>query len=455
MDLSEPQGYPGLYMQTATVISYFTEREVESEANHRRYALSQGADHRVIDVSDGPQGPRLRALQRYEALSAAMEDLPAGQHILLLSESAAIVADMPLTSIVGDRDMLLVSTSSEVPQVNVQFWRNTPCSREVVRDLVGRCRLGGGPFVSEASLLERLPCQPWHQTVEGVIPVMHAGPNLDPRWSVLPTFALSIENSGDPSAEIGLVPRFRHTLIRHINECNTCGKNFFDFGIPAPEAQDDRSTINAGRPVAFVTLYTPEIAGFGRIAESNFSEYCLLHGHTLHVHRGIPREIGLSGAGNWTKPWLLHAYLAHHEWVIWLDADVLFADMDAAIARLLIGKDRLLTADVGQWPINSGVVGFRHTDANRKMLHDLMMTVASLPDRSSVYAGNGDQHYFIELLRQHRMLNREEILSWRAINTPWYWRDRDSYVVHYLGMWWKMREMMMRYDEAHRIGSKP
>ena len=167
-----------------------------------------------------------------------------------------------------------------------------------------------------------------------------------------------------------------------------------------PDEAAERSTYNPGRPIALMTLYTPNIGSYARVAERNFRRYCDTHGYTLYVHRDIPAEIGLNATGNWFKPWLLHAYLQHHEWVVWLDADVLIADQQKALAPLLEGRDWLLAHDLGQWAFNSGVMAFRRTERNDAMLRDMMTTIAALHDRSSVYASDGDQLHFIRAMER-------------------------------------------------------
>lgn len=75
----------------------------------------------------------------------------------------------------------------------------------------------------------------------------------------------------------------------------------FSFDHDAAETPDEsakRSACNPGRPIALVTLYTPNIGSYARIAKRNFRHYCDAHGYTLYVHRDIPAEIGLNPTGN-------------------------------------------------------------------------------------------------------------------------------------------------------------
>ena len=103
---------------------------------------------------------------------------------------------------------------------------------------------------------------------------------------------------------------------------------------------------------------------------------------------------------------------------MWLDADVLIADQQKALAPLLEGRDWLLAHDLGQWAFNSGVMAFRRTERNDAMLRDMMTTIAALHDRSSVYASDGDQLHFIRAMERDGQLDGEGVADLVSFNTP-------------------------------------
>ncbi|MCX4159625.1 MULTISPECIES: hypothetical protein [Paraburkholderia] len=140
--------------------------------------------------------------------------------------------------------------------------------------------------------------------------------------------------------------------------------------------------------------------------------------------------------------------MQHHDWVFWLDADVLVTDLQRRLEPMLKNKDYLLAHDVGGWKFNSGVMGFRSTAQNREMLRRLMADITVLADKSSVYASNGDQFYFIRAMERALLLDEQAITDLVSINTPWMLRRPDSFVVHYYGMWPEMRAMLMAHDNA-------
>lgn len=429
------------------VVSHFRRQAAASLVNHRRYAAMHGYRHAFVDATAMPAQPQWQLLYKYETLLNTLRRVQTDELVLLLGEDAAIVDPMPLDTLMTGRDRLLVRTSShDLPQVDVQVWRNTQAVREMLHVLLTRCRLGGEPVYAEAELFSGEETLHYTTLIDGACPVMQAGYNFDPQWSRHGTFAISIDDVPQDPRRKGATARFRDVLVDHINRRRAAGQPLFSFPEHALAETAERSTCNPGCPIALVTLYTPNIGVYGRMAEHSFRRYCEAHGYTLHVHRAIPVEIGLVASGNWFKPWLLHAYLQHHEWVVWVDADVLIAGWQRRLEPLLSGRDVLLAHDIGQWEFNSGVMGFRRTALNDVLLQGMMAEIVGLPDISSVYASDGDQLYFIRALRRAGALDEAAIVDFVELNTPWLFRRSDSFMVHYYGMWPEMRAMMMAHD---------
>jgi hypothetical protein len=429
------------------VLSHFRKTAPASLQNHRDYAMRLGYQHHYNDATQMATRRPLSLFYKYEWLLDTLRRVAEGESVLLLSEDAAIVKPVPLERLLGARDWLLVRVSGHAfPQVDVQIWRNTPAGRATLEQIVLRCRLGGEPLNCEAALFEAIETVHHLNLIDGICPVTGAGYNFDPVWSRIPTFAISIDDTPERPENKDVTPRFREVLVSHLNRHLACGLPLFDFSSYPKPPTEERSVYGAGSRVALVTLYTPNIDAYGRIAEHNFRRYCEVHGYTLYVHRDIPREIGLDASGNWFKPWLLHAYLQHHEWVFWVDADVLIADQTRSLDSVMEGRDCVLARDAGQWAFNSGVMGFRRTERNEAMLHDLMNDIAGVADRSSVYASSGDQLYFIEAMTRAGLLSEDLVLDSTVFNTPWLLRRPDSFIVHYYGMWTELRAMMMAHD---------
>lgn len=435
------------------ILSHFSSLAPASLANHRHYARMHGYRHEFVDASAMPQTLPLRALYRYEVLLNRLRHAQAGQLVLLLSENAAIIDPFPLERLMAGRDMLLVRTDEhDLPQVDVQIWRNTPEIRDIVLRLVKMSRVGSlERLASEASLFAGLETRHYVAFIDGICPVMQSGYNYDPLWSRIPTFAISIDDQPQNPELKAITPRFRDALVEHVNRSKAAEISIFpssDNEQSIASGAAERSTYNPGHKIAIVTLYTPNIESYACIAEANFRRYCEAQGYTLYVHRDIPQEIGMQAFANWFKPWLLHAYLQHHEWVIWLDADVLITNQRQKLEPLLAGRDWVLAHDIGQWLFNSGVMGFRHTERNDTMLRELMEEITAIGDKSDTYASNGDQDYFVKAIKKSWQAKFGDITDVVSFNTPWIFRQPDSFIVHYYGMWHSMRAMMMAHDNA-------
>jgi hypothetical protein len=433
------------------VLSYFCRPAPPSLANHRRYADQHGYRHEWVDASSMPDSLQSRCLYKYQVLLHALRRAEPNELLLLLSEDAAIVDPVPLEGLMDGRDWLLVRTESELlPQVDVQIWRNTTAVRESILEIFRRCRLYE-PIVPEAELLARLDTHPWGLRIAGAVPVMQAGYNVDPLWDRERTFAISIANAPawPPNPQkLGPNPRYRDVLVDRLNWSKATGFPTFSFPEYATGETAEHSVYNPGQPIAIIMLYTPNIASFARIAEHNFYQYCHRHGYTLYVYRDIPADVGANTKGNWAKAFLLDSHIAQHEWVIWLDADVLIAGMDLKLESMLEDRDLLLAHDIANWRFNSGVMGFRRTARNEAILKDLITEIRSVDDKSGIYASGGDQHYTIMVLERHGLLNDDVVMEQVSVNTYWEYRRPDSFIVHYAGMWYSMRALVMAHDNA-------
>lgn len=446
------------------VVSYFTRPSPPALANHRRYAAQNSYDHRLIDVSASHTAQQLTALYKYESLLLVLSEAPENALVLLLTENAAIVTPTPLERLMAGRDRLLThSPGQSCPFLDVQIWRNTPDSRLTLRNKKLKLHCGGGVPPDEWELMSDCADMDYMHQIDGVNVIVPAGANFDPVWARQPTFAISM---GDPPIDgdfnhqsfprlIWRSPRFNDALLDHINHCHLSGAQPLRFAAREIDSGDALSVHNAGAKIAFVMLYTrdPRVAAFGQIAEESFKRYCDRHGHALYIYRGTPDEPDFDGAGNWYKPIVLRRAMEAHEWVVWVDADTMVADQSRPIAPLLEGRDRVLAPDLGAWPFNSGVMAFRNTPEHRALFDDMIAHFKQLPDKSSVYASEGDQFHFIGALRDRGLLNPEDdVVSFVKINTPWMFRSADSFIVHYYGMWFEMRTMMMAYDDAQMGG---
>jgi hypothetical protein len=424
------------------VISLLFDRARAALVNHRHYAREHGYRHVELDLSElSGSNNAVRWLYKYETLLRHLQQAQPNEIVLLLSENAALLRSTPLTDLMAGRDWLLVCSDSDLPQTDILMFRNTPTVREKVADLVGRCRYGVVLPEREAGLLHNFTACPVQHRIGDVFVVVPAASNLQSVWANWPAFSVSIQDDKQHR-------RFRTALLEHINECRARGLPYLTLTDTGVRETSAHSVFQPNRPIAIVTLYTPNVVGYGRIAEANFRRYCERQGYTLYVHRDIPAQLNDGKtSGNWFKAALLREYLPNHQWVFWLDADVLINDMNQRLEPFTHGRQTVLARDMGTWRFNSGIMGFQRNQQNYDAFARVIDECARLEDKSHVYASQGDQHQFIRAFEE---LPDVHVSSFIDINTPWIYRRPDSFMVHYFGMWEDNRALMMDHDLRHR-----
>jgi hypothetical protein len=421
------------------VISLLFDHAPATLVNHRHYAREHGYRHVEIDLSElSGSSDHARWLYKYETLLRHLAQAQSNEIVLLLSENAAILRSMPLPEMMAGRDWLIVCVDSELPQTDVLMFRNTQAIREKVADLVERCRFGVVLPEREAGLLHAFTACPFqHRVGDDVHFVLPAASNLDSIWAKWKVFSISVRDEKQHR-------RFRTALIEHINECRVRGVPYMTLADTGVREASAHSVVQPNRPIALVALYTPNVANYGRIAETNFTRYCERHGYTLYVHRDIPAQLNDGKtSGNWFKAALLREYLPDHQWVFWIDADVLINDMNQRLEPFTHGRDTVLARDAGTWAFNSGIMGFQRNQQNYDALARVIDECAKLEDKSDVYASMGDQSRFVQTLEERPDLH---VSSFIDINTPWIYRRPDSFMVHYIGMWNDNRALLMDHD---------
>jgi len=153
--------------------------------------------------------------------------------------------------------------------------------------------------------------------------------------------------------------------------------------------------VNPGKKLALVTLSCSEpgipAPEYAKVSERNFREYAQHQDVTLYIHKAIPSELkGLHST--WTKPYLVLRHLPQHEYISWIDADMLISKD----FRIPVGEDVVVYNDPGAWHFNAGFITFRNSEKTIAFLHAVIARCEALDDRSSLYINGSDQTQFIE-----------------------------------------------------------
>ncbi|WP_250535966.1 hypothetical protein [Caballeronia sp. AZ10_KS36] len=434
---------------TTRVISFFASRDAHASfENHRRYCAHRGYAHEFVDAS-GIGWTHLRMLLKFQTLLRALRAAADGDFVLLLTQDCLIVSDIACESLMSDaeRDALIVSMGDAESDAVIgafQLWRNTPASRALAERLCAGARFGGA-LASESSLLRMTAPLGYMTQIDGVHAVVPAAWHIDPMWARVRVFAIALADIPDAPPNEPVHAGLRDLIASHVNACQAKGEAYLT--LPASDvAEDAYEALRPDARIALAMLYTPNIRAYGAIAERNLRRYCARHGYALHLYREIPHESPHGASGNWLKPWVLRRHLPQHEWVFWIDADVLVIDQSMPLERLLDNRDRLIAMDMS-WQFNSGIMGFRRTQANFDVLGEVEQAIGGVADKSSTYASGGDQDTFIRVLSRHRMAGDAELVDCITLNTPYQLQRADSFMVHYMHMWPSLRALAMHHGD--------
>jgi hypothetical protein len=426
---------------TTRCLSIFQFDAPEVLNNHKHYAARSGYRHETL-VLAGIQTQTHRLLMKYEAILHHLRGMPEMAALVCFSEDCLVLNPFPVETMLEGRQHLLMSLGGTTGkyQTAVQVWRNTKDVRAFIVERIEQCKISG-PVHDEIELLASLDYIEPHTELGGVMCTMFCNPRFNPIWSKYPNLWTIVMSEEATYAHIH--PNFRNALAEHINDHQQKGLRLFDFSAQYPVPDEAFTVYNPGRPVALVTYYTPNVREYGAVAETNMRRYCERHGYTLYVYRQTPLEVGPGITGTWLKPWFLGKHLPHHDWVMWIDADILFIDQRKPLERLFEGRDIVAAHDIGPWVINAGFLGFRRKPAVLAFVNEIQQHVSAAPDKSSTYANGGDQTIIAHLLQDRLGWKLENGFDCMTINTPWYFQQPCSAMVHYMAIWTPMRAMLM------------
>jgi hypothetical protein len=440
-----------------TLVSCFSNRQARfSRDNHAEFCRRTGTRHIEDPVSACADSLELGVLFKYQMIADRLAQAEEGEVVLFASENALFVRFHDFEQIMQGRDSLFTKGHFGV---NTELFaiRNTEANRAIVRGMAARCRryYDYGDFVLEETLLEAFEHVNDWDVLNGVIPIASMWSGQHPDLRGLPVIAVSLVFTPRLYSKYG--PRWRAVLARHINACHAAGDSpLFDVPPPAHCMSDEAvSVYQPGARIAIVMLYTPNIASYARFGEASLRAYCERHGYTFYQHRDVPADFQREACGNWSKPFLLAKYLPHHEWVFWFDADIIMTNPDVKLEKFCEGRERVFTGDICGWRFNSGLMGFRNTEANARALQSVLDKVHQIEDVAHIFSSQGDQFVFMEEMIAHGLcpeMDSPELVSFRELNTPWYYANPQTFTCHFHGLSTQMRMLFMSMDRVPEGG---
>jgi hypothetical protein len=431
-------------------VSFMSADEPAAIRNHQIYCNNLAYDHRIVRAHNIQSEQHCRLFQ-FETLLHFLVSVPENDLVALMTEDCVVINTIPLHAICQGRDHLLplvdgVDKPTQEPSDAFQLWRNTPDSRDLLRGLIAKAKVGAtslGKGQPHPGLTYVGPgeCAP------GLVAAKVCNVRITPDWigknNILALILSDVELYAGTSSV------FRAAFFSHISAVQLGEARPLFLAESDGESFGQTPTVfNAGAPIALVLFYTPNIACFGDIAAESLRRYCEANDYTLYIHHApLPDHPDMTGA--WIKPFLLREHFDKHEWIFWIDADILILDAQQKLEPIIAGRDIALAHDIGPWEFNSGAMGFRRTPHNREILDEACRLLAAVEDRSSTYASGGDQSILNNFLVSLGWRS-EMAIDFISFNTPWFFRQENTFMAHYYGMWPQYRAIIMDHDYRSR-----
>lgn len=423
--------------------------------NHARYCELQGLQHVVVDLSAAPSG-QTRLILQLEATLHHLLRLPADGVLVCAGDQVCVYGQQhAVPSLAAGHEQLLSrmwvlgAPHGQSERVyDLQLWRHTPAVVQRLYDALAASKLASPAPVAPGDLFGDGPWLAPDEYVNGCLLALECHQSTLVRWQDRPDVWCLVMRTRPGE---WMPASYRRVVFEAVNRMQAGGPRVFDV---APQTVPPQESYTVQQPqgrVALVMLYTPNIRFYGQFAECNVARYCARHGYAFHVYRDVPEGMPPGVSGNWLKPHLLQRHLPDHEWVVWVDADMMFLDQSQPLEPLLQGRDVLAAHDIGNWVLNSGLLGFRQTPDNARVLAEVVNRSEQLSDRSSVYASDGDQRVFCDVLTGQQDWKLADGWDLLSINTPWFYRQADSLCVHYYGMTPQARALLMADDDRRVV----
>ena len=228
--------------------------------------------------------------------------------------------------------------------------------------------------------------------------------------------------------------------------------SYCDKYIPHPKPDKSMFTCyNAGKDIAIVMMYTPEIYDFAVHSEKSIQQYAEYQGYTLYVYRD---NLNKSQHPNWSKPKALLNHINHHSHIIWMDSDTLIFNPEKKFSDIIdkfSNKFMIACKDIGannkKLPkgslFNSGILIFK----NHSYIINLITKWRDFDcDKSSLYSDGGDQEVFCNIVHKSDPFGYNyKILNSHTFNTDPRFVNEDTFILHFMAYPDPLKKIFMSY----------
>lgn len=423
--------------------------------NHAQYALAHGYQHVVVDGTH-IYGERQQVLHRYHCMYQQLLSLMDGDLLLVLDVFSLIHTPHPLQAVANGYDSIVSLTNpspdSQLANSSGMLFRSTTQIRERFYALVQRFSKWASYLPDEVSKIEA------QILGEAFTPVsftrhLESGyfPCLQSLWQSGPTghsytmdfFAqaqpLVVSNAPEWQQNNGVwAPttdydfRYVQALLVAVLLANEGKASLLDTFVQQSEQPlEPELHLNPNAEIAFISLYTRNITGYGLLHERSMLRYCERHGYGYHRYCDAPAFLPDFISANWAKAHLIRQHLPQHQFLLWIDADILAIDQASGVEDLLAKRDFIIGMDHTAWPINSCIFGARNTAPMQDFIQQLCQRIESVEDKSSVYASGGDQQIIYEEMIHAGLLNAENVVDAISLGTSPIYATAQHRFVHF------------------------
>ena len=423
--------------------------------NHASYARQHGYRHVVIDGTH-IYGERQQTLHRYHCIYQQLLSLPDGDQLLVLDVFSLIYTPHPLEAVAHGYDSLVTMRNPtlrpDLANSSGMLFRSTAAIREKLYALVQEIGKWATYMPEQAQKLEAQilgkifpPISFIHHLENGYAFCIHGmwqGHDSNTTWALdsiplaRPLVAsqapewIHINGVWAPTPDYDF--RYVQALLLMAQSSGSTTQSLseiFEQHSLSPQAPELH--INPDAEIAFVSLFTPNIAGYGILHERSMLRYCERHGYGYHLYREAPAFLPGSVTANWAKAHLIRKHLKQHQFVLWIDADILAVQQASGMEKLLSGRDFITGMDHTAWAINSCIFGARNTPQMQAFVEQLCQRIEEVQDKSSIYASGGDQQILNEEMIQAGLLNANHVVDALSLGTSPIYATPEHRFVHF------------------------
>ena len=191
----------------------------------------------------------------------------------------------------------------------------------------------------------------------------------------------------------------------------------------------------------------------GKEMEYNLKKYCEKNNYTFYIHRKSELEGKRHPA--FEKPYLLKKYLDKHKHIIWIDSDAILLDMDFKVENLLNDNFDLISfKDYGDDynKINTGVMIFKNSEESYNILNKWIYDIEEIDEKELFGPTQGDQGILNNLIKNYD--GKYIIKDNNEINTPLDFLNKNTKIIHFMGLYGFIRHLILKYFNHLTIKNK-